>query len=74
VFRLRGYWVYPRVTSSLCAAKAPKTSPFSRSGTLKTSSVRASSAATSSNSVGEIFSLRCASSKPSGVLPDTVAT
>ena len=33
VFRLRGYWVYPRVTSSLCAANAPRTSPFSRSGT-----------------------------------------
>jgi hypothetical protein len=40
---------------------------------LKESSVRASSAATSSNSAGEIFSSRCASSKPSGVLPGFVA-
>ena len=44
----------PSVTSPLCAANAARTSPFSRSGTSKTSSVRPSSAATSSNSAGEI--------------------
>ena len=51
-----GYWEYPSVTSPLCAANAARTSSFSGSGTLKKSSVRPSSAATSSNSAGEIFS------------------
>jgi hypothetical protein len=36
----------PAVTSGLCASKAPKTSSFSRGGTLKCSSVSASTAAT----------------------------
>jgi len=49
----------------------PPRSP--RSGTLKKSSVRPSSAATSSNWAGEIFSSRWATSKPIGVLPGLVA-
>ena len=64
---------YPSVTSPLCAANAARTSFFSRSGTLKKSSVRPSSAATSSNWAGEIFSSRWATSKPTGVLPGFVA-
>jgi hypothetical protein len=42
------------VTSSLCAAKAARTSAFSCVGILAKSSVLPSSAATSSNSAGEI--------------------
>jgi Pyridoxal-dependent decarboxylase conserved domain len=53
-----GYWEYPSVTSLLCAANAARTSSFSRSGTWKKSSVRPSSAATSSNWAGEIVSSR----------------
>src|SRR5262245_20133061 len=64
---------YPAVTSSLWAAKAASTSAFSRFGTLKKSRVRPSSAATSSNSAGEIRSFRWASSRPSGVAPGLVA-
>jgi hypothetical protein len=45
---------YPAVTSPLCAPKAARTSSFSRFGTLTKSRVRPSSAATSSNSDGEI--------------------
>src|SRR5687768_6267169 len=41
---------WPAVTSSLCAANAARTSFFSAAGTLKWSSERPSSAATSSNS------------------------
>ena len=44
-----------------------------RFGTLKKSSVRPSSAATSSNSAGEILRSRWASSRPSGVEPGLVA-
>src|SRR6266508_3488332 len=65
--------LYPSVTSALCAANAPRTSCFSGSGTLKASKVRASSAATSSNSSGEIRRLRWASSRPRSVRPGRVA-
>ena len=59
----------PSVTSPLCAAKAAKTSSFSRGGTPKWSRERASSAATSSNSSGVMWRSRWASSNPRGVLP-----
>src|SRR5436190_18477686 len=59
----------PTVTSPLCAAKAAKTSSFSRGGTPKWSRERASSAATSSNSSGVMWRSRWASSNPRGVLP-----
>ena len=66
----QGHFVlYPAVTSFLCAAKAARTSPFSRAGTLAKSRLRPSSAATSSNSSGEILRSRWAFSKPRGVLP-----
>src|SRR5262249_11211473 len=71
--RRRGYWEDPSVTSPLCAANAARTSPFSLPGTLKKSSERPSSAATSSNWSGEIFSARWASSKPRRVRPGFVA-
>src|SRR5262245_42179474 len=64
---------YPAVTSALWAAKAPRTSAFSRGGTLQWSRVRASSAASSSNSAGEIRRLLCAASRPRGVAPGLVA-
>src|SRR5512140_3427128 len=64
---------YPSVTSPLCAENAASTCSFSSGGTLKCSRVRPSSAATSSNSSGDIRSSRWASSKPSGVLPGLVA-
>src|SRR5262245_55882468 len=64
---------YPAVTSLLWAANAVRTSAFSRFGTLKKSRVRPSSAATSSNSAGEIRRFRWASSRPSGVVPGLVA-
>src|SRR6476619_3750517 len=63
----------PSVTSPLCAANAAKTSSFSRAGTPKWSSERASSAATSSNSSGVMWRSRWASSNPRGVLPGLVA-
>src|SRR5262249_31595055 len=64
---------YPAVTSSLWAAKAARTSAFSRFGTLAKSRLRPGSAATSSNSAGEMRRSRWASSRPSGVLPGLVA-
>src|SRR5262249_6680925 len=64
---------YPAVTSSLWAAKVARTSAFSRFGTLAKSRLRPSSAATSSNSAGEMRRARWASSRPSGVLPGLVA-
>ena len=54
-------------------AKAARTSPFSRFGTLAKSRLRPSSAATSSNSAGNILRSRWASSRPSAVLPGLVA-
>ena len=51
----------PAVTSPFSPAKAASTSPFSRSGTLNSSRVWASSAATSSNTSGGIFRSKCAS-------------
>src|SRR4029078_12872400 len=63
----------PAVPSFLCAANALSTSSFSRFGTLKKSRVRPSSAATSSNSAGEIWRPRWASSMPSVVAPGLVA-
>lgn len=63
---------WPAVTSSLWAAKAARTSPFSRFGTLTKSRVRPSSAATSSNSAGEIRRSRWVSSRPNGVEPGQV--
>jgi predicted kinase len=62
----------PSVTSPLCAAKAAKTSSFSRGGTPKWSRERASSAATSSNSSGVMWRSRWACSNPRGVLPGFV--
>ena len=55
---LRVQVLNPSVTSSLCAANAARTSPFSWAGTPTASSVRPSSAATSSNSSGEMRSRR----------------
>ena len=49
------------MTSSLWSAKAAKTSAFSRFGTLAKSKLRPSSAATSSNSAGEMRRSRRAS-------------
>src|SRR6476660_3771574 len=66
-----GFSTYPAVTSPLWAATAPRTSVFSRFG--KKSRVRPTSAATSSNSSGEIRRFRWASSRPSGVAPGLVA-
>jgi hypothetical protein len=58
---------------ALVCGKCSQNSSFSRSGTLKESSVRPSSAATSSNSAGVIFSSRWASSRPRVVLRGCVA-
>src|SRR6476659_11367093 len=68
-----GFSTYPAVTSPLWAAKAPRTSVFSRFGTLKESRVRPSSAASSSNSFGEIRRFRWSPSRPSHVAPGLVA-
>src|SRR5215472_9069772 len=56
----------PAVTSPLSAPKAARTSAFSRSGTLKSSTALISSRVTSSNTSGEILRSQCASriSKP----------